>query len=324
MREVRVQEAVGMTLCHDITEIVRGKTKGARFRKGDVIRIEDIPVLLKLGKEHLYVWEDDARMLHENDAAVILRDLCKNEYMEATARKEGKIELDQSIKTYLPEADYPDITIRQLLTHSTDLDPFIINRDQLNAEELKEAMFHLNRREKRAFLYSDVHFLLLGFLLENYFEKDLAQILQEQVFDPWKMKETQFGPVSSAVPTVRGQKAGVVHDPKARLLGKHAGSAGLFSTVKDLKIFLEHYLQDDFADGLSQNFSDLSDKERSLAWNLEGDWLDHTGYTGTFIMWNRKKQEAAIFLSNRTYEKDQRAQWIIDRNQVMDLIREAD
>ena len=237
---------------------------------------------------------------------------------------QGELDLEKSVTEFLPDSDYPDITIRQLLTHSTDLDPFIINRDQLNAEELKEAMFHLNRREKRAFLYSDVHFLLLGFLLENYFEKDLDQILQEQIFDPWKMKETQFGPVSSAVPTVRGQKAGVVHDPKARLLGKHAGSAGLFSTVKDLKIFLEHYLQDDFADGLSQNFSDLSDKERSLAWNLEGDWLDHTGYTGTFIMWNRKKQEAAIFLSNRTYEKDERAQWIIDRNQVMDLIREAD
>ena len=237
---------------------------------------------------------------------------------------QGELDIEKSVTEFLPDSDYLDITIRQLLTHSTDLDPFIINRDQLNAEELKEAMFHLNRREKRAFLYSDVHFLLLGFLLENYFEKDLDQILQEQVFDPWKMKETQFGPVSSAVPTVRGQKAGVVHDPKARLLGKHAGSAGLFSTVKDLKIFLEHYLQDDFADGLSQNFSDLSDKERSLAWNLEGDWLDHTGYTGTFIMWNRKKQEAAIFLSNRTYEKDERAQWIIDRNQVMDLIREAD
>ena len=237
---------------------------------------------------------------------------------------QGELDIEKSVTEFLPDSDYPDITIRQLLTHSTDLDPFIINRDQLNTEELKEAMFHLNRREKRAFLYSDVHFLLLGFLLENYFEKNLDQILQEQVFVPWKMKETQFGPVSSAVPTVRGQKAGVVHDPKARLLGKHAGSAGLFSTVKDLKIFLEHYLQDDFADGLSQNFSDLSDKERSLAWNLEGDWLDHTGYTGTFIMWNRKKQEAAIFLSNRTYEKDERAKWIIDRNQVMDLIREAD
>ncbi len=237
---------------------------------------------------------------------------------------EGKLELDQSIKVYLPETDYPDITIRQLLTHATDLDPFIPNRDQLSSDQLREAMFHLNRREKRAFLYSDVHFLLLGFLLESYFKKDLDQILQEQVLDPWNMKETQFGPVSRAVPTVRGQRAGVVHDPKARLLGKHAGSAGLFSTVKDLKIFLEHYLQDDFAADLSQNFSDLNDKERSLAWNLEGEWLDHTGYTGTFIMWNRKKQEAAIFLSNRTYEKDERAQWILDRNQVMDLIRETD
>lgn len=237
---------------------------------------------------------------------------------------EGKLELDQSIKVYLPETDYPDITIRQLLTHATDLDPFIPNRDQLSSDQLREAMFHLNRREKRAFLYSDVHFLLLGFLLESYFKKDLDQILQEQVLDPWNMKETQFGPVSRAVPTVRGQRAGVVHDPKARLLGKHAGSAGLFSTVKDLKIFLEHYLQDDFAADLSQNFSDLNDKERSLAWNLEGEWLDHTGYTGTFIMWNRKKQEAAIFLSNRTYEKDERAQWVLDRNQVMDLIRETD
>ena len=237
---------------------------------------------------------------------------------------EGKLELDQSIKVYLPETDYPDITIRQLLTHATDLDPFIPNRDQLSSDQLREAMFHLNRREKRAFLYSDVHFLLLGFWLESYFNKDLDKILQEQVFEPWVMKETQFGPVSSAVPTVRGQKAGVVHDPKARLLGKHAGSAGLFSTVKDLKIFLEHYLQDDFAADLSQNFSDLDDKERSLAWNLEGEWLDHTGYTGTFIMWNRKKQEAAIFLSNRTYEKDERAQWILDRNQVMDLIRDRD
>ena len=238
--------------------------------------------------------------------------------------QEGKLDIDEPISTYLPKATYPDISIRQLLTHVTDLDPLIPNRDQLTSDQLKEAMFHLQRREKRTFLYSDVHFLLLGFMLEVYFKKNLNQIFQEEVFDPWEMRDTKFGPVSDAVPTVRGQKAGVVHDPKARLLGIHAGSAGLFSTVKDLKIFLEHYLQDDFAAGLSQNFSDLSDKERSLAWNLEGDWLDHTGYTGTFIMWNRKKQEAAIFLSNRTYEKDERAQWILDRNQVMDLIREAD
>ena len=238
--------------------------------------------------------------------------------------QQGKLDIGRPVTDFLAACDYPDITIRQLLTHATDLDPFIPNRDQLDSEELREAMFYLNRRSKTAFLYSDVHFLLLGFLLEKIFNQDLDQIIEEQVLNPWGMKETMFGPVEIAVPTVRGVAAGSIHDPKARLLGKHAGSAGLFSTVKDLQIFLEHYLKDDFAENLSRNYSPLEDKERSLAWNLEGDWLDHTGYTGTFIMWNRKKQEAAIFLSNRTYEKDERAQWIVDRNQVMEMIRQEE
>ena len=238
--------------------------------------------------------------------------------------QQGKLDIDRPVTDYFAECDYPDITIRQLLTHATDLDPFIPNRDLLTAPELKEVMFHLNRRSQPAFLYSDVHFLLLGFLLEKIFEQDLDQIIQKQVLELWGMTETNFGPVEHAVPTVRGVEAGNIHDPKARLLGKHAGSAGLFSTVKDLQIFLEHYLKDDFAAELSRNFSPLDDKERSLAWNLEGAWLDHTGYTGTFIMWNREKQEAAIFLSNRTYERDERAQWIVDRNQVMEKIRQEE
>ena len=238
--------------------------------------------------------------------------------------QQGILDIDRPVTDFLPECDYSDITIRQLLTHATDLDPFIPNRDLLTAPELKEAMFHLNRRNQSAFLYSDVHFLLLGFLLEKIFDQDLDQIIQKQVLNPWGMTETKFGPIEHAVPTVKGVEAGNIHDPKARLLGKHAGSAGLFSTVKDLQIFLEHYLKDDFAENLSRNYSPLDDKERSLAWNLEGDWLDHTGYTGTFIMWNREIQEAAIFLSNRTYEKDERAQWIIDRNQVMDMIRRGE
>ena len=238
--------------------------------------------------------------------------------------QQGKLDIDRPVTDFFPECDYADITIRQLLTHATDLDPFILNRDQLGSEALREAMFHLNRRSQPAFLYSDVHFLLLGFLLEKIFEQDLDQIIQKQVLEPWGMTETKFGPVEFAVPTVRGVAAGSIHDPKARLLGKHAGSAGLFSTVKDSEIFLEHYLKDDFAADLIRNFSPLDDKERSLAWNLEGTWLDHTGYTGTFIMWNREKQEAAIFLSNRTYEKDERAQWIVDRNQVMEMIRQEE
>lgn len=159
-------------------------------------------------------------------------------------------------------------------------------------------------------------------MVEEIFHSSLSDIFERKIFQPWGMKETVFGPVAQAVPTVRGVKAGVVHDPKAHVLGRHAGSAGLFSTVRDLELFLEHYLQDDFAATLTKNFSKEIGKTRSLAWDLDKEWLQHTGYTGTFIMFNRLQQKAVIFLSNRTYEKDERAQWILDRNELMDLIKQ--
>ena len=234
---------------------------------------------------------------------------------------QGKLELDLPLQHYYPAFHREDVTLRQLLTHTSGLDPFIPNRDQLTAPELKEALNHLTVLEDKTFRYTDVNFLLLGFMLEEIYGQSLDQIFQSQIFQPWGLAETGFGPVPGAVPTVRGVQDGQVHDPKARVLGVHAGSAGLFSTLRDLEVFLEHYLQDDFADHLTQNFSKEPGKRRSLAWNLESSWLDHTGYTGTFIMYNREEQKAAIFLSNRTYEKDERAQWILDRNQLMDLIR---
>ena len=59
MQLIRTEDAVGHVLCHDITQIIKGVTKDAVFRKGHVVREEDIPVLLSVGKEHLYVWEKD-------------------------------------------------------------------------------------------------------------------------------------------------------------------------------------------------------------------------------------------------------------------------
>ena len=93
MKLMRVQDAVGQVLCHDITQIIPEVTKDAVFRKGHIIREEDIPVLLSVGKEHVYIWENNENMLHENDAADILRALCQGGHMRASAPKEGKIEL---------------------------------------------------------------------------------------------------------------------------------------------------------------------------------------------------------------------------------------
>ena len=93
MKLIATQEAVGHVLCHDMTQIIPGTYKDARFRKGHVVQAEDIPVLLSMGKEHLYVWEMAPGMVHENDAAERLCALCRNEGMDRSAVKEGKIEL---------------------------------------------------------------------------------------------------------------------------------------------------------------------------------------------------------------------------------------
>lgn len=101
MKEIRTEDAVGQVLCHDITQIIPGVTKDARFRKGHVVTEEDIPVLLSLGKEHLYIWEKDEDKYHENEAAEILCGLCRNDHMERSEVKEGKIELTAAIKGLL-------------------------------------------------------------------------------------------------------------------------------------------------------------------------------------------------------------------------------
>ena len=93
MKLIRTEDAVGHVLCHDLTQIIKGQFKGPRFRKGHVVTEEDIPVLLSMGKENLYVWEMVPGMVHENDAAERLCALCANDHMDRSSVKEGKIEL---------------------------------------------------------------------------------------------------------------------------------------------------------------------------------------------------------------------------------------
>lgn len=93
MKKIRVEDAVGQMLPHDFTKIVKGVSKGVAFKKGHIVREEDIPALLEIGKEHIYVLEIDEDHLHENDAAERLVSFCENDYMERTEIKEGKIEL---------------------------------------------------------------------------------------------------------------------------------------------------------------------------------------------------------------------------------------
>lgn len=93
MKLMRTEDAVGQVLCHDITRIIKGVSKGPVFRKGHVIAPEDIPILKSVGKEHIYIWEKDDTKYHEDEAAGILRDICMGEGMKASEPREGKIEL---------------------------------------------------------------------------------------------------------------------------------------------------------------------------------------------------------------------------------------
>ena len=93
MKLIRTEDAVGTVLCHDITQIIKGVTKDAVFRKGHIVTEEDIPVLLSCGKENLYVWECREGMMHENEAAEFLCALCKGDNLKRGDVKEGKIEL---------------------------------------------------------------------------------------------------------------------------------------------------------------------------------------------------------------------------------------
>lgn len=94
MKKIPVTEAVGTILCHDITQILPGEFKGRKFKKGHIVTEEDIPVLLSLGKDNLYVWENEPGMVHENDAALFLKDIAMGDGLVYGEIKEGKIGFD--------------------------------------------------------------------------------------------------------------------------------------------------------------------------------------------------------------------------------------
>ncbi|MEN8077809.1 molybdopterin-binding protein [Clostridioides difficile] len=93
MKMIKVEDAVGCVLSHDVTQIIPGEFKGRLFKKGHIIREEDIEKLLSIGKENVYVWEPKAGELHENDAAIRIKDLCIGQGVTISEEiKEGKIE----------------------------------------------------------------------------------------------------------------------------------------------------------------------------------------------------------------------------------------
>ena len=93
MKIIKIEDAIGKTLCHDITKIVPGEFKGIAFKKGHVIKEEDINEFLSIGKDHIYIWEEEENLIHENEAAKFLYDVSVGDNLYAGEIKEGKIEI---------------------------------------------------------------------------------------------------------------------------------------------------------------------------------------------------------------------------------------
>jgi molybdenum cofactor synthesis domain-containing protein len=155
MKKVKIQKAVGMVLGHDLTRIVPGQYKGAAFRKGHIIREEDLPLLLDMGKESLFVLDIPPGKIHENDAAQRLSQVLKGDHISLQGPVEGKISLVAQISGLLKIRvaalgrinSIPDIIVSTLHNHTvcsagdtvaaTRIIPLVINdRKIIRAEGL--------------------------------------------------------------------------------------------------------------------------------------------------------------------------------------------
>src|SRR6266511_5818755 len=101
LKVIPIEEAVGLPLAHDITEIVPGKHKGPAFRRGHIVRQEDISKLLDVGKRNLYVMELEKDELHEEDAARRLAKAAAGPNLRLTDPSEGRTNLAANISRSL-------------------------------------------------------------------------------------------------------------------------------------------------------------------------------------------------------------------------------
>ena len=301
--------------------------EGDSLEKNQIGVKQTCPNIEPLEKETLY------------DMASLTKMICTNTVILKLLETKT-IEIEQPLNVYLPDFLDEKVTIKELLTHTSGINPFIPNRNELEKEELRAAILRLTSDESRGKVvkYTDTGTILLGFLIEKVYGKSVQEVFMEEVLIPLDMTQSRFKnfPKEKAAPTEkrsdRGLVQGDVHDPKAFVLGENCGSAGLFSTLDDTiafsKMMLSRgkhnqktFLKSESIDLLLNNYTENCERPRSLGWDLipyeERFLLYHTGYTGTFIILDIQTQGAFIFLSNRVHPIDKREEYLAIRDELV-------
>ncbi|RRK10803.1 class A beta-lactamase-related serine hydrolase [Lactiplantibacillus garii] len=236
----------------------------------------------------------------------------------------GKLDVSRPVHDYLPAFGPQEVTVLNLMTHTSGLSGYIPNRNALPAAQLLTAIqalpisyANLNHRV----VYTDLGLILTGMIIEKLTGQAVQDAITTRVLRPLKLPDATFTPLADqTVPTVysstQGLLRGVVHDPKGQVLGRHCGSAGLFASVEDLTRFAKlmlgqldvpTVLPQTTIERLYQDWTPNHQLRRSFGWNLwrplehQQPIIFHTGYTGTLFMLDRAHQTGLIFLSNRVH-----------------------
>ncbi len=249
----------------------------------------------------------------------------------------GKVRLNDPVAKYLPEFAQngkEDITVRQLLTHYSGLEPDLDLKTPWQGKETAFRMAFAETPQEPAgsgFTYSDINFITLGALVERVSGETLDQYTVRHIFAPLRMVHTRFVPPlawkAKIAPTQYDDNnvmlRGVVHDPTSRRMGGVAGHAGLFSTADDLAKFAQVLL--DGGGGILSAFSvekmtrpeqpPAAEVLRGFGWDIDspfssnrGDLLPvgsfgHTGFTGTSVWIDPTTKTYIILLTNAVHPR---------------------
>ena len=248
--------------------------------------------------------------------------------------EEGRLRLNDPVTAFLPEFGQNgkhDITIRELMTHYSGLAPDLDLKEPWSGRDkafsIAMAQTPVNPPGSR-FVYSDINFEVLGFIVEKIAGEPLNVFAQKQIFTPLGMSHTRFLPPEEWRPLIAPTEyneqhemlRGTVHDPTARRMGGVAGHAGLFSTADDLSIF---------AQGLLSGFKVLRSgtiekmitpqtppnaaSVRGLGWDIDSSFatnrgellpvgsFGHTGFTGTSLWIDPVTDTYIILLTNAVH-----------------------
>lgn len=248
--------------------------------------------------------------------------------------EEGKISLDTPLVEILPDFGHPEITIQHLLTHTSGLPADDKGYKKTHGRKEMWDFFKdmpLNFEPGTKVDYSDFGYIALGFVVEH-FKGSLDKVAEAEIFEPLRMSSTCYNPkdhgladkcVAEEVTEARGVIKGVVHDGKGYCLDGISGNAGVFSTADDLSRFVRMLLHDGELDGvrilkpetvdlLKHSFTPDLNVSRTLGWiaddrnqsdgtEISDSCLYHTGFSGTSIYVDFKRNMGIIVLTNRVH-----------------------